>query len=32
VLTATNAWLGLFVVAVPLSLIDVYFYSQGFTP
>src|SRR5688572_18843549 len=26
---ATKAWLGLLAVALPLALIDVYFYSQG---
>ena len=27
--SATKAWLGLLAVALPLALIDVYFYSQG---
>ncbi len=27
--TATKAWLGLLVLAVPLALIDWYFYKQG---
>jgi uncharacterized membrane protein len=30
--TATKAWLGLLLVAVPLALVDGYYYWQGYWP